>query len=119
MDISMNYFSENKKINTLLDELKKKLDEIFTEILIHAIVFGSYAKGNYNHESDLDVFIVINSDEIASGEDKLLDLAVDLSLKYDLVISAFLESYDNFNKYKTIKPLYAEIQKNGIDINAA
>lgn len=115
----MNDFPENKKIQILLNELKEKLDEIFSGILVHVIVFGSYVKGDYDPESDLDIFVIINSEDIAAGEDKLLDAAVDLSLKYDIVISAFLESYDNFNKYKTIKPFYAEIQKTGIVINAA
>ncbi len=115
----MDTISENKKIKPVLDDLKKKLSELFTDELIQIIIFGSYINGKYDQESDLDIFVIINNDDIKSYEEALLDIAVDLSLKHDIVISAFLESYNNFNKYKTIKPLYTEIQKNGIDIYAA
>lgn len=111
--------SDNIKIKPVLDDLKKNLKELFADDLVQIIIFGSYVYGKYDNDSDLDVLVIINSEDTASYENDLLDASVDLSLKYDIVISAFLESRDTFNKYKNIKPLYSEIQKNGIDIYAA
>lgn len=115
----MSIILKNKKIQPVLDEFKSKLIGLFKESLINIIIFGSYVSGNNNSESDLDILVIINNDDIEFYEDILLDVSVELSLKYDIVISAFLDSYNNYNKYKMIKPLYSEIHKNGVDIYAA
>lgn len=115
----MNIIADNEKIKLVMDALKKSLSDLFKDSLVNIIIFGSYTNGTFNTESDLDVFVIIDKDEPALYDDLLLDISVDLSLKYDIVISAFLESYSNFNKFKTIKPLYSEIEKNGVEIYAA
>lgn len=115
----MSVISDNIKIKPVLEDLKKRLRELFTDNLVQIIIFGSYINGNYDKDSDLDVFVIIQNEDTAAFEDLLLDVTVDLSLRYDIVITAFLESRSNFIKYKNIKPFYSEIQNNGIDIYAA
>lgn len=111
---------KNKKIEPLLKEFKNILIGIFDESLLHIIVFGSYLYGTEDAESDLDILVIINNyDDIKVYEDKLLDVSVDLSLKYDIVISAFLDTKNNYDKYQKVKSLYSEIHKNGVDICAA
>jgi predicted nucleotidyltransferase len=115
----MTAISDNIKIKPVLEDLKNKLKELFADDLVQIIIFGSYINGNYDNDSDLDVFVIINNEDTVAFEDVLLDVTVDLSLCYNIVITAFLESRSNFIKYKNIKPFYSEIQNNGIDIYAA
>lgn len=69
---------------TWLSESARKLPG-----LVSAIVFGSVARGEQTHESDLDLLLVFDSDEVFSQDDS--DDAV-LNKVFDLA-SAFFERY--------------------------
>jgi uncharacterized protein len=77
-------------INTksLLAELKSGLTRLYGGRLKAVVLFGSYARGDYDQNSDLDVMIVL--DDYHRVWDELVhsaELASDLSLKYNVTIS--------------------------------
>jgi uncharacterized protein len=77
-------------INTksLLAELKSGLTRLYGDRLKAVVLFGSYARGDYDKNSDLDVMIVL--DDYRRAWDELVrsaELASDLSLKYNVTIS--------------------------------
>jgi len=109
----------NSKINSLLKELESGVRNVFSEKLKNIYLFGSYARGDFDKESDIDVLIVVDDEDFLKFDDEVLDLSVDLSLKYDCVVSLFLESRENFIKFRKIKPLYKNIEKEGKAIYAA
>ncbi|MGC1378739.1 MAG: nucleotidyltransferase domain-containing protein [Anaerolineales bacterium] len=75
-------------IKRLLSKLKKGLVRLYGERLKAVYLFGSYARGDYDENSDLDVMIVL--DDYQSYWDELVrsgELASQLSLEYDVTIS--------------------------------
>ena len=44
------------QLNSLLSEFLKSSKELFGEKLKDIILFGSYARGDYDDESDVDIF---------------------------------------------------------------
>ena len=87
------------KIQRLLAELKKGLTELYGRRLKAVYLFGSYARGDYNNNSDLDVMIVL--DNYTSYWDELVysaELASNLSLEYDVTISRMIMTEDQWNK---------------------
>ena len=75
-------------IKRLLAELKKGLLKVYGERLKAVYLYGSYARGDYNNASDVDVMIVL--DHYESYWEELVKtsyLASDLSLEYGVVIS--------------------------------
>jgi len=82
-----------KKVKSLMTKLKKGLAELYGPRLKAVILFGSYARGDYNKNSDLDVMIVL--DTYKSRWDELVrsaELASDLSLEYGVTISRTIMS---------------------------
>lgn len=78
--------TENVKI--LLAKLKKGLTELYGQHLKGVYLFGSYARGDYNQNSDFDVMIIL--DDYKSYWSELVrsaELASELSLEYDVTIS--------------------------------
>lgn len=72
----------------LLTELKTGLVKIYGKRLKGLYVFGSYARGTQEPESDLDVLIVLNDfEDYVSEIDRTGKLVSDLSLENDLSIS--------------------------------
>ena len=43
-------------------EPSRKLKEKFKDKIEEIIVFGSYARGDFNEDSDIDILIVLNND---------------------------------------------------------
>ncbi len=54
----------------LIDEMTERLKELKP---YKVILFGSYAKGNPNEDSDLDVLVVLDSNEFARTFDERIE----------------------------------------------
>lgn len=77
-----------ENIKSLMAKMKNGLTELYSQRLKAVYLFGSYARGDYDQNSDLDVMIVLDS--YKSYWDELVcsaELASDLSLEYEVTIS--------------------------------
>ena len=93
-----------------------KISELYIDTIsrkysiLQSFLFGSFAKGNYNEDSDIDVAIVINS---ASD---IIDAQIDLMKlrrKVDLRIEPHPFRIQDFNNEN---PVVNEILKYGIEL---
>ena len=79
--------SQNK-LEQLLNELKSGLVAVYGSQLCGVYLFGSYARGEQDAESDLDILIVLSRYERYSAEiERTGDLVSTLSLKLSVSIS--------------------------------
>ena len=60
---------------------------IFESQIVRIVLYGSYARGTADAESDVDIALLIKGALDKEIEDKLSNLIVDLNLKYDKVFS--------------------------------
>ena len=81
-------------LKKLLLEFRKGLDEIYGSRLKGFYLFGSYARGQAENDSDVDVLIVLDQfqDRYGAEVDLTGFLASDLSLKYGITISRVFET---------------------------
>jgi predicted nucleotidyltransferase len=88
-----------ENVKSLMAKMKKGLTELYGQRLMAVYLFGSYARGDYNENSDLDVMIVL--DTYKSYWDELVcsaELASDLSLEYDVTISRMIMTEEQWKK---------------------
>ena len=88
-------------VNTkqLLAELKRGLTKLYGQRLKAIYLFGSYARGDYNNNSDLDVMIIL--DTYTSYWDELVrsaELASDLSLEHNVTVSRTIMTEEQWKK---------------------
>ncbi len=94
------------------------LQEEFGILIQSILLFGSKARGDYNSDSDLDILIVIDSDDWRLHK-QIRYLAVDVCLKYnyELDISPRIWSVAHFDKMKAMNDsFYKNICQDGITL---
>jgi predicted nucleotidyltransferase len=78
----------DERIRTLMAELRVGLEETYGEDLEGIYLYGSYALGKEDSESDVDVIVVLDDFESYAAEiDRIGPLGAALSLKYGVSIS--------------------------------
>ena len=82
------------------------------------IVYGSYARGDYGENSDIDVIILtpLSKENIEKTENSIFDLAFDLEIESGIVINPVLENEAHYRYWLGVLPFYDNIEKEGIII---
>jgi len=113
----------NNKLNltTLTDELSRNTQFIFGDKLRKIILYGSYARGDYNDDSDLDIMVLADFEE---SEESQLQEAVDklasrTSLAHDVIVSLLLKNASFFEMYTEFLPYYRNVATEGVELYAA
>lgn len=108
----------DSKIIEIINKVKDNAQTIFGEKLTDVILFGSYARDDQNAESDLDIMIIVNMDafDLKKYRDTIVDMEVDISLDYDIVLSIMLQSESEFKKYHNVLPFFISIVNEGISM---
>lgn len=103
------------KIEQLMANLKNGLTELYGTRLIAVYLFGSYARGDYDEGSDLDVMVVLDTydsywDELVRSE----ELASNLSLEYDVTVSRTIMTEEQWEKGDL--PVLRNVRAEGVPV---
>lgn len=106
------------QLNEILQKVISKAKDIFGNKLNSVILFGSYARGDYDEESDIDILILadISSDKLSDYRGHIDTLCGDLLWEYGIVISAIEKDTETYSRYADILPFYKNIAKEGVRI---
>lgn len=107
-----------KQNQSMLDHLAKDIQPIFGKNMAQIILYGSYARGDYNETSDIDLMILtdITDEEIEKVEDAVFDIAYEYELTEGIPISINIKNTEHFSYWKNILPYYQNIIKEGVVI---
>ena len=102
------------------EELVEGIKKLLEDDLISIVLYGSVARGTATEESDIDIAIIVKHEFDIELRDKVVELAVDIDLKYDTVLSIVDIDYNKYLEWQDIMPFYKNIKKEGIVLwNAA
>ncbi len=109
---------EKTQMYRLLSQLTDKSKEIFGDKLKNVILYGSYARGDYDDESDIDVAIFVNlpPEELASYRRKISRFCSAINVENGVFISPVLQSSGMYERYKTVLPFYKNIDAEGVRV---
>ncbi len=101
-----------KVLNEILEEVKQILGNRIKKI----ILYGSYARGDYNKSSDIDIMILtdLTAEEISKYSLLIWEKCADIEIDKGIVISPLIRNLDNFNSWIKVKPFYMNIQNEGV-----
>lgn len=104
------------KIDKVIKKFISELSKLLGKRLKKVILYGSYARGDYDKNSDIDIMILtdFSDDEIIEYRKKVRDLACDLEMENDVMISPLLRNINKFEKRVDVIPFYYNVQKEGV-----
>ena len=78
-------------------------------------LYGSYARGDFDEESDIDFAAIVEDEKPQWNEkyEELVHKAGELDLEYEIFISPKVISSEHFDKYFPELPYYRNILKEG------
>lgn len=106
-------------IKDILNEIITKIDIILGNKVSQIILYGSYARGDYTETSDLDIMILTNlsEEEIVDIRTEIWDIASDVGLENNIMISIMLKNIEDYNYWLDTLPFYMNVKKEGVIIN--
>ena len=104
----------------IVAELCSRIALLFPQDKIEAILFGSYARGDADSGSDIDVLLLVDASRqvISDRNWQVGDLAAELLLDHGIVVSPFVENREYFNRNLQLFPFYRSIEREGVRISA-
>ena len=98
------------------DEAYLLCRDIFLDKLTDCYLYGSYARGDYNNDSDIDIMMVVDltPEEVSLIRSKVSSIGSRLSLEYDVTVSINLQPKSILERYKDILLFYQNVLREGI-----
>ncbi|MHB1688929.1 MAG: nucleotidyltransferase domain-containing protein [Ignavibacteriaceae bacterium] len=112
MKNSLNYTNDNLSIG--LPVLEFKLKQLFGDKLRKIILYGSYARGTYDNESDVDILVIINDQNLRSYNKLLSQIELELFSKFGLLFSIIPENENYFLKNSDLLPFFRNVFDEGV-----
>ena len=101
-------------LQILLRELKENVEKVLGDEIEDLILYGSYARGDYSRESDIDILLIVKQKLDLNKYEKINEMVTKLSLKYGAVISILDYPKDAFTSLDS--PFLQSVKKEGIKI---
>ena len=101
-----------KIVQAAKDTLGEKLDKV--------ILYGSYARGDYHEESDIDIMVLadVGKEEMREIENNLWRFGWALGYEYDIVVTVFFKDCETFYRFLPVEPFYKNVMEEGLMLSA-
>lgn len=98
----------------IMHEVKNLCSEILP--VKEAYLYGSYARGDFHSESDVDILVTadILPEDVSYYRSRIAQITSELSLVNDVTVSVTLKSHKQFARFSEVLPFYRNVRTEGI-----
>ncbi len=99
----------------ILKQIKERVHRVNPSARI--ILFGSFARGDYRKDSDIDLLILVDEENISFHDKKeIMDPIYDLEFEIGQIISPIVRTKKEWEQKYPLTPLYENIQREGVEL---
>ena len=108
-------------IGNALKEYAELTKKFYASALKAVILYGSYDRGDYTKDSDIDILILVDmtEEELSGSREGLVGLTYDFNESHDLKIMPEVIGEKQFAYWLSVYPFYQNIKRDGVSIYAA
>ena len=105
-----------EKIHDIVYKFALQIRSIYGDSLKKVVVYGSYARGDYQKNSDIDIMILLDVSDFDAKNylNSLVDLTYDINDKYDTDIMPMMKNKAEFYHWIPAYPFYVNVDKEGV-----
>ena len=103
------------QLNRIIKAMVECYRVVYGSDIVEIVLYGSYARGDYAEDSDIDIVAVVHGSRIDLQEKLKMvwEVSAELGLENDIIVSPTVIPYDEFVKYKQLLPYYRNIAEEG------
>lgn len=103
------------QLENISRQISQSYRTVYGDSIVAIYLYGSYAKGNYDDESDIDITAIVKGDrlDLQKKLKQIWDISADIGLKNDVIVSPTVIPFAEYEEYKQILPYYMNIWKEG------
>lgn len=96
-----------------------RMKEIFGSHLSKVILYGSYARGNYQENSDVDIMVLVNLSEreIKKLKNIVYDIAFEIEMDMGIDIFPVIKSREQYEYWAEVLPFYKNVREEGVVVS--
>lgn len=104
--------------NIMLGQYVEEVKKIYGERLKSVILYGSYARGDFKPNSDIDIMILVDlaDSELEKYSRQLSWSTYDFNEEHDTDIKPIAKSDIHFKKWLGGYPFYTNVQAEGVEL---
>ena len=105
-----------KLVQDLINQYVSAIRNIFGKHIKQVILYGSYARGDFHKDSDIDIMVLVDLpiDKIESYSDTLSELGFEYNVKHDMWFMPIVKNIQHFSQWCTVYPFYSNVMKEGV-----
>ena len=109
---------DENSLQEILSRVSSTAKENFKDKLEGVILYGSYARGDFDSESDIDIMIIadIEADEISSVSSTIRKLCGELLYEYGIVVSVCIQDSRTYHRFVNTLPFFMNVAKEGVRV---
>lgn len=110
----------SQNLKEIIKKYAEDVHELYGNRLRTIILYGSYARGDFRQDSDIDIMILVDlaEQEIMKESRKLYDITFEYNFQYNLMIMPIVKNIEHFNKWLHAYPFYYNVKKEGVKLYA-
>lgn len=107
-----------EQISIITNEIVDEVIHLLQDKVYKIVLYGSYARGDFTKESDIDILILLDCDkeQVLQFRKQISRLSSRIGLRNDIEISLLLRDKETFERGKNILPFYRNINREGVEI---
>lgn len=108
-----------ENVSSIIYKFSQEVKRMLGENLTKVIVYGSYARGDYRDNSDVDIMILVklSDEEIRAVKNDIYDLAFDVEMSTGIEISPVIKNEEQYEYWVDTLPFYRNVRDEGVVVS--
>lgn len=110
-----------ENLELALQEFVRQAEKIYAGHVKRIILYGSYARGDFREDSDVDIMILVDLPQEALWEyrKQMMSEVFDINLERETLIVPTTLNMEHFEEWLPVYPFYQNVMNEGVELFAA